>query len=96
MTKCERVLLRRWSSCGGTDAQPHESAAGGYALRISHATSSSRLDYDGLAEERGSRSGPSSKGANVFPLLGHGDHCVYQTCRSAAIGCPSCNRTAWW
>ncbi len=95
-TKCERVFLRRWSSCGETDAQPHESAVGGYALRISHATSSSRLNYDDLTEERGSQSRPSSKGAGVFPLLGHGDHRVYQTCRSAAIGRPSYNRIAWW
>jgi hypothetical protein len=76
--------------------QSHESTAGGCVLRISRVTSSSRLDYDGLAKERGSRSGPSSKGAGVFLLLGHGDHRVYQTCRSAAIGRPSCNRTAWW
>ncbi len=95
-TKFERILLRRWSSCGETDAQPHESTAGGCALRISHVTFSSRLDYNDLAEERGSRSGPNSKGASVFPLLGHGDHRVYQTCRSVAIGRPSCNRTAWW
>jgi len=47
-------------------------------------------------EEKGSQSGPNSKGAGVFPLLRHGDHRMYQICRSAAIGRPSCNWTAWW
>jgi hypothetical protein len=73
------LVILRWDGCaasrvsGGWLCSPHFTP-----------TSSSQLDYDRLAKERGSRSGPSSKGVGVFPLLGHGNHRMYQTCRSAA------------